>query len=694
MRRFLALIFVIVTCLSTGTASAQSTATIHGIWKGTYACVGRVKTAFELTIRQVDENRLVAVFAFQRITPGTASGHYTMTGVIERSGVFALTPQNWVVQPRNYQMLALKGRYDQNADKVLADFETDNCFDVEISRAPLPELVMESWAILGLSGGEMRREAASNANRSPQGVWGGEYECAGGQKSLIEIVFQTQNEKIRDGARGEEFKILLSFKFTKGGNYEGSYVAYTQHIFEDGRIIVFGADWIKNPYGLDQAPLRGTYNPAKDVLDMKFDNNQCYNLHLRRIEKPTLEPSAWRMLGVIGPDEMVQVGEEIPLDGSVTTDRIFLYLRDSEYVNDLHKQCVEGTAAALSDTYNFAPLSQRAREVCGEYFSGRNDDSIRFLKPDLYSVNPGSTKLDWEKASVVSNGSVLDGGVVRYDLKRLPSGKCLVFKERDRNKSYGYAPVPVRLGQGDGRFMFKLMPEIDPAKERTLQGAYEAASSQKTTAETSIPRLRVALQNSAAWNGATCERPSDEPKLPDPPKTPDATMVRANAAAFCYEVLQRRLNPGEAYGAMKALFLDDVIAVHKQWSEGALPKLSCAMRPPSQVNDILARIFSGGLIGMEAIQLRFQSCMKEMVDSCEAPMAVYRDDVARRKEAHLRPYRQCVSNQSDLKAYEENMPKYIERAISAKNALDNYKKELRDRPRELSLVDARCVSGE
>lgn len=121
-------------------------------WVGWYSCNGaQGKTALNLfTTRDTETDAMSAIFAFSEHPEnlGIPSGSFTLLGRYDaQNKTMFLLPNEWIENPGNWNMVGLKGEYDQYARQIhgeITDPEGDpsficETFDLDREEEDIPE---------------------------------------------------------------------------------------------------------------------------------------------------------------------------------------------------------------------------------------------------------------------------------------------------------------------------------------------------------------------------------------------------------------------------------------------------------------------------------------------------------------------------------------------------------------------------
>lgn len=553
---------------------------------------------------------------------------------------------------------------------------------------------------IALSNGLDLYQAMAATDDSPHGVWSGSYKC-GSAAYPIEFVINVLPKKPASPARDVRAAVTFDFADARGQDIQRASIEFRGGYGPIMKKIEIREGWryINRPARRIETinTYEGRFNPEKRLLELVFNgaNGQCAVQKLTEIPQPVMLPSAWAEIGIT-PEEKEREATiaSLQADGYVTSDKVVINLMGGQLLEHYKATCLKDQEfrrdprrGGRHKKKSVATLQLEEEAYCATRFNTDDYRTIGGLAPVLVEVDPtlpGDKRL--EKVRRFPAAKSIGDGLVEYDDPNLSQGKCLAVTL----DSFGGTGIPVRGVQAGDVLLFKTLPKIDPKDEQRLTDTAQGAADSLRATEASIPRLKSDIASSSAWNGSACVRPQGDPELPEPPTIPDDADIAFNAGAFCYEVLERRMNPINAEAAMRAAFLDQVIGLHQEWKKNPERHLACATRAPSQMGDIITRIFEGGLLGEVAIQTRYQSCVADMIQGCRAPLAQYQSRVADIRAAHIAPYQKCESDTAELASAERRLPGLAAEKANAQQRLDDYLQEISARPKQLSLSDARC----
>ena len=196
----------------------------------------------------------------------------------------------------------------------------------------------------------------------------------------------------------------------------------------------------------------------------------------------------------------------------------------------------------------------------------------------------------------------------------------------------------------------------DCAFHATARAAQEARSSLGSY-KNRLAAAQRGLTQSPAWQNGSCIRPAMR-KLPPQPKGLSQEEVEFQSIGSCVDLAVRRQGENDFAQALFAVRQEKLLVYAAEWNKR--PQEACAVEiGQSQIEDFFARAVCGAF-GREAysgcIMKNLQKCVQTVADRCNAPLAVWRQNVEAIQNEPDVMLQQCQSNISLIAEAERRIP--------------------------------------
>jgi hypothetical protein len=308
-------ILLAISCLAVsllGSSVAQATPnTPHGVWHGRYDC-GNGPQQLELVVSvapRIGAEPAHPVRAVVTIDFTERKGGPVKRATAEFRGAYGpnmkrlelLEVDRVLVKPEGLGNLFLYvGEYDPAARSLNLSFRgAPGACKLQITeRTDQPRLFAGAWQHLGLGAGGASAEVrnAGSVPPTPHGVWSTTYTCNGRTLPLeltinVDPLDPNQRNHPVTAAVAFDFAAEQSNTIKRGAVVlKGAYGPNMKavHIKSTERFIIRPPE-LRNP-----ATYEGFYEPASGLLRLTFSSGDCKMGPMKRIDRPTLLPTAWR----------------------------------------------------------------------------------------------------------------------------------------------------------------------------------------------------------------------------------------------------------------------------------------------------------------------------------------------------------------------------------------------------------------
>lgn len=196
----------------------------------------------------------------------------------------------------------------------------------------------------------------------------------------------------------------------------------------------------------------------------------------------------------------------------------------------------------------------------------------------------------------------------------------------------------------------------DCAFHATARAAQEARSSLGSY-KNRLAAAQRGLSQSPAWQNGSCIRPAMR-SLPPQPKGLSQKDVELQSIGSCLDLAVRRQSRNDLMQALIAVRQEKLLEYAVKWNEGHQEPCSVAVGQ-TQVEDFTARAICG-VFGREAysgcIITNLKKCIQTVADRCNAPLAVWRQNVEAIQNEPDVLFQQCQSNISLIEEAERRIP--------------------------------------